>query len=440
MTRLVLLLLAACSGTPDDTASTGAVEDTAADVVHQRTLALGPLPALPDDPTNAWADDPTAAWFGRYLFYDPRLSGSGAFACSTCHDPLQGWGDGKALSEAAGTTGHHAPTLWNVGYQRWFFWDGRCDSLWCQAIQPIEAANEMGGSRLQLAHAIADNADLREGYEAVFGAMPDLSDEARFPPSGRPDADADDALAVAWASMTAEDQDVVDRILTNAMKAIAAFERTIVTGETAVDRYVAAYADGDQAGMDAALSAEAQAGLALFVGEGQCVLCHQGAVMSNLEFHSVGLGERAWLDPTDVGRYDGITKLRADGFNAGGAYSDAPDGEAAGRLDRLVQTTEQLGIFKVPGLRNVAASPPYMHGGHFDTLTDVVDHYNELDETVIVGHVETFMVPREWDASQVAALVAFLEALSAPPLDPTVLEAPDGPLPSVTAPGAAGAR
>lgn len=427
----LLLVLCACTSEPAGKADTAAGEatDTAADLEHARTLALGPLPPLPDDPTNAWADDPTAAWYGRYLFYDPRLSGNSDFACSTCHDPLQGWGDGLRLSEAAGTAKRHAPTLWNVGHQRWFFWDGRCDSLWCQAIQPIEADVEMAGSRLQLAHAIAGNADLKQGYEAIFGAMPDLSDGSRFPAAGRPVDDPEHPHAVAWASMTEADQDTVNHILANVAKAIAAFERTLVTGETPVDRYVAAYADGDADGMDAALSPEAQAGLALFVGEGECTLCHSGPLMSNLEFHSVGLGERTWLDPTDVGRYDGITALRADPFNAGGVYSDAPDGEAAGRLGRLVQTTEQLGIFKTPGLRDVAASPPYMHGGHFETLTEVVDHYNELDEQIIVGHLETFMLPRDWDEAQVASLVAFLEALSAGPVDPTVFEAPSTPLP-----------
>ena len=215
----------------------------------------------------------------------------------------------------------------------------------------------------------------------------------------------------------------------NVTKVIGAFERTIRTAESPVDRYVAAYAEGDTAGMDAALGTEAQAGLMLFVGEGRCHLCHSGPLMSNLEFHSVGLGTRPWLEADDLGRYDGITALREQGFNAAGAWSDAPDGEAARRIDRLAQTTEQLGIFKTPGLRGVATSAPYMHGGHFETLEQVVRHYNELDEVVTLGHLETFMVPRAWDETQVASLVAFLEALGSEPEDPAVLMAPDTPLP-----------
>jgi cytochrome c peroxidase len=431
MLRVALLLaLPACTEAPSGDKDSGGAVDTGAAAIEARILDLGPLPALPDDPTNAWADDPTARWYGRYLFYDPRLSGTGTFACSTCHDPMQGWGDGQALSEAAGTTGRHAPTLWNAGHQRWMFWDGRCDSLWCQAAGPIEAEHEMAGSRLEVAHAVADNADLREGYEAIFGALPDLSDDTRFPARARPvDGDPDHPDQVAWAAMSESDQETATAVFVNVLKAIGAFERTIQTAESPVDRYVAAYAAGDTAAMDAALSAEAQAGLALFVGEGQCHLCHSGPLMTNLEFHSVGLGSRPWLEEGDLGRYDGITALRAQPFNAAGPWSDDPAGAAATRIDRLVQTSEQLGIFKTPGLRGVATHPPYMHGGHFDSLTQVVEHYNELDEVVTIGHIETFMVPREWDGAQVASLVAFLEALGSEPADPTVFEAPDTPLP-----------
>jgi len=423
-------LLIGCADRPSAVTPRGDDVDTGESAIEARILDLGPLPVLPDDPTNAWADDPTAAWFGRYLFYDPRLSGAGTVSCASCHDPLQGWGDGLALSEAAGTTGRHAPTLWNTGHQRWFLWDGRCDSLWCQATGPIEAEYEMAGSRLEVAHAVADSEDLREGYEAIFGAMPDLSDTTRFPTRARPVPDnPEHADQLAWAAMSADDQQTATTIFVNVTKVIGAFERTIRTAESPVDRYVAAYAEGDTVGMDAALGTEAQAGLMLFVGEGRCHLCHSGPLMSNLEFHSVGLGTRPWLEADDLGRYDGITALREQSFNAAGAWSDAPDGEAARRIDRLAQTTEQLGIFKTPGLRGVATSAPYMHGGHFETLEQVVRHYNELDEVVTLGHLETFMVPRAWDETQVASLVAFLEALGSEPEDPAVLMAPDTPLP-----------
>ena len=425
---LLAPLLVACTSEPAGGAdSAAAARWTEAEA--DRIRALSPLPALPDDPTNAWADDADAAWFGRYLFYDPRLSGPGTFACSTCHDPQQGWSDGQALSEAAGTTARHSPTLWDVGHQRWLFWDGRCDSLWCQAAGPIEASHEMASSRLEIAHALADNDDLREGYEAVFGPLPELSDASRFPAEGRPvPDDPEDPHHVAWSAMDPADQEVVTGVFVHVTKAIAAFERTIVAGQTPVDQYVAALEAGDEAALDATLSAEAQEGLRHFVTDGNCHLCHSGALTSNKEFASVGLGERPWLELADTGRYDGIDRLRAAEFNAASRWSDAPTGEAAQRLDRLNQTTEQLGLFKVPTLRNVAQSPPYMHGGHFETLTEVVTHYATLEEEIIVGHLDDFMVPLDWDDQDVAEVVAFLEALSADPVDPAVFEAPDQPV------------
>jgi cytochrome c peroxidase len=393
-------------------------------------LDLGPLGAPAPDPTNAQAANPTAAWFGRYLFFDDRLSGTGTFSCATCHDPALGWGDGLQLSEAAGQTTRHAPSLWNAGHQRWLFWDGRCDSLWCQAIAPIEAAHEMAGSRLALAHTVADAPDLRAGYEAIYGPLPDLSDAARFPAVGRPvPEDPDHPEARAWASMDPEDQDAVTAILVGVSKAIAAFEASIQTGTTPVDRYVAALAAGDASAMDAALSASAQRGLKHFVGDGNCHLCHAGPLLSNREFASAGLGERPWLPLDDTGRYDGILALQASDFNAGGRWSDAPDGEAAGRIERLSLTSEQLGLFKVPSLRNVAQSPPYMHGGHFDDLTAVVQHYVDMDEELVLGHLDDFMLPLDWDAQDVADVVAFLEALTADPIDAAVLGPPDRPLP-----------
>jgi len=423
---LIPLTLLACAGSPDPDAGAAADPDAFSDEEAARVLALGPLPALPGDPTNAVADDPAAAWFGRALFYDPRLSGPGDVACSTCHDPEQGWSDGLPVSEAVGVTDRHALSLWDTGYGRWFFWDGRCDSLWCQAAGPIEAGHEMGSSRLQVAHAVANEPDLREGYEAVFGPLPDLSDPARFPAEGRPVPDAPDhPHAVAWATMTAADQQAVTQVFVDVTKAIGAFERTILTGESPVDRYVAAFEAGDAEAMDAALSPDAQAGLRHFVTDGNCHFCHAGALTTNREFASVGLGERSWLPIDDTGRYDGIDALRTHEFNAASMWSDAPDGEAAGRLVRLNQSTEQLGLFKVPTLRNIAESPPYMHGGHFETLTDVVTHYALLEEEPLLGHLDDFMVPLDWDDQDIAEVVTFLEAMTAPPRDPAVFGPPD---------------
>lgn len=407
-------------GTDPDTGAVdfaGWSEDEAALLV-----ALAPLPELPEDPTNAWADDPEAAAFGHQLFYDSRLSGPGTVSCATCHDPALGFSDGEALSFGTGPTTRHSPSLWNVGNHRWFNWDGRCDSLWCQAVGPIEADHEMDGSRLQLAHTLATNPDLRQPYEALFGPLPEVSS---LPAAGRPVLDdSEHPDAVAWATLAPEEQEAVTEVVVHVAKSLGAFQRTLRTTPTRVDDYVSAFVDRDESAMADALSPEEEAGLRHFLTDGQCHFCHGGGLYTNREFGSVGLGPRAWLPLEDLGRYDGISALQTNPFNAAGPWSDAPSGEAANRVDRLNQTTEQLGLFKVPGLRNVAASPPYMHGGHFTTLTEVVAHYAALDEEPVVGHLDDFMQPLSWDDTDIAEVVAFLEALSSDPVDPSVLAAP----------------
>ena len=422
-------VLAACGGSGDKS------EDSAAPLIDPDVevfvWGLGDRPAVPDDPTNAWADDETAAWFGRYLYFDTRLSSTGTVACATCHDPAEGFGDGLALSEGVGTTGRHAPNIWNAAWQRWMFWDGRCDTLWCQAAGPIEAPGEMDYTRMELARLIASESDLSTGYTAIFGAPPDVSDTDRFPVSARPiPEDPDHPDHLAWTSMTEADRLAVTEVLVNVAKAIAAYERTVVTGETSVDRFIAALAQGDRPTAEAELSAEARLGLDLFAGEGECVFCHAGWLGSNKEFHNIGLPEVADVDPFDTGRYDGIDALRAGEFNAASQWSDDPTGDIAARIDQIAHTTEQLGQFRTPALRRVAHNPPYMHGGHFATLEEVVAFYNDPPDYLGPGHREELLERRGWNDQEQAALVAFLEALSDDPAPASDLTtAPATPLP-----------
>jgi cytochrome c peroxidase len=390
--------------------------------------SLRPLEAAPADPTNAVADNADAAHFGRWLYFDDRFSDNGTVSCATCHDPTLGFGDGRAISEGLSTTNRHAPSILNTAYNRWMYWDGRCDSHWCQALGPLEDPKEMGFTRLQVAHLLADDDDLSEAYAAVFAPLPDLSDPARFPAAGRPMADITDPLHIAWDSMSAEDQAAINTIFTNVGKAIAAYERLILTGPAPADDYITALVSEGEAAADGLISAEAQRGLEVFVGEGNCHFCHAGSNYTNNEFHNIGLGPRDWLRPEDTGRYDGITSLLASDFNGTGTYSEAPEG-AAVTLEFLSQTPEQLGQFKVPSLRNIASHPPYMHGGHFESLTEVVTFYSELDEEPDWGHREDLMVPLELDADGVADVVAFLEALSGPGPAEVLLSAPASPVP-----------
>jgi len=389
-------------------------------------MELSPLPVPPADPTNAWAEDPAAAHLGQFLFFDPRLSGTGEFSCSTCHDPEYGFANPDQLSEATGTTGRHAPTILNTVYQDFMFWDGRADSHWCQALGPLEDPGEQATTRLAIAHLFADDADLGTAYAAVFGALPDLSDAERFPAEGRPmSGEPDHPHAVAWSGMTEEDQESINRIYANVGKAISAYERLLVRGESPFDTQVVDWKEGNTE--SAGISEAAQRGLKLFLGEGNCTFCHSGPLFSNKAFHNIGLEDRDWLQPFDQGRYKGISDLLSHPFNGTSRFSDDRDTGAL-KIDHLVQGPEQLGAYKTASLRNLLDTAPYMHGGHFDTLTEVVEFYSELEELPSVGHRENFMEPLEWDDEQIADVVAFLESLQGAPLPPDLTEAPESPL------------
>ncbi len=419
-------VLVSCSGGPDSgpPAEDGRFNDEELTIL----ATLTPLPAVPADPTSAVADDADAAHFGRWLYFDARFSDNGEVSCATCHDPALGFGDGLPLSEGLSTTGRHAPSIFNTAYSRWMFWDGRCDSHWCQALGPIEDPGEMGFTRLQVAHLLAADEALSEAYAAVFAPLPDLSDPARFPAAGRPMEDVTDPLHLAWESMTAEDQATVDVIFANVGKAIAAYERLILTGPAPADDYIAVLLSEGEEAAEGLISEDAVRGLGVFIGKGNCHFCHSGANYTNNEFHNIGLGPRDWLRPEDTGRFDGITALLASPFNGTGPYSDDP-AAAEVTLNYLAQTSEQLGQFKVPSLRNVASHPPYMHGGHFETLIGVVTFYSELDEEPDWGHREDLMEPLELHESAIADVVAFLEALSGPGPAEVLLSAPDSPVP-----------
>ena len=219
--------------------------------------------------------------------------------------------------------------LWNVAYNRWFFWDGRKDTLWSQALGPFEDPREHGTDRLAVLHALAADADLSALYARVFGALPDLSDGARFPAHARPvPGEETHALARAWAGMQPEDRELVERHYVHVGKAIAAFERQIVSRNAPFDRFVAALRDGGRDGLDA-LSESAQRGFALFVGKANCHVCHDGPNFTDREFHT-NLVPTA--EGTDLGRPLGIRLLLRDAFNSASVHADDGGASAAQKL------------------------------------------------------------------------------------------------------------
>jgi cytochrome c peroxidase len=351
------------------------------DVEVKRILSLGPWPPAPAiDPSNRVSGKPSAIELGKALFADTALSPSGRVACATCHRPDREFSDGLARGHGLARGDRNTPSLMNAGAQRWYGWDGANDSLWSQSLRPLLDPKEMGGDVAHVATRIRSDPALKNRYTAVFGYAP---------------AAVDEAVAV------------------DASKALAAYLETLVTPRTPFDDFRDALARGDRDAM-ARYPALAQRGLAIFVGSGNCTICHSGPRLSNGEFHDVGIPFFAEPGRVDPGRYGGIRKVTASRYNLLGAFNDDPARTSATSTRHVALEHRNYGEFKVPSLRNVARTAPYMHDGSLATLRDVVRHYSNLDLDRLHADGERILTPLALDKYEVDALVAFLETLSAP--------------------------
>jgi len=382
---------------------------TADELELLRALWIGSLPPLPDDPSNRYADDPAAASLGESFFFDPRFSLNGQVSCSSCHQPERAFTDGLPRGRGIGETPRSTMSVLGAAYAPFLFWDGRKDSLWAQALGPLENASEHGGNRGTYAHVIADH--YRAAYEAIFGPLPDLSNTERFPLSAGP---VDDPEARAsWDAMTLADRDAVSAIYVNMGKAIEAFERGLLPTGSRFDRFVESLLGGGASGT-AELTADEVQGLRLFIGAAHCTNCHNGPLFTNQSFHDTGVPPLTGHQP-DPGRGPAIELLKHDEFNCLSRWSDAvPDQCTALRF--LRDDPEALtGAFKPPSLRNVSRTGPYMHAGQIATLEEVLRHYREAPAAA-VGRSE--LEPLALTDAQVAQLVAFLRSLDDLPTDP----------------------
>lgn len=295
----------------------------------------------PDRKTIEYPDGapPSAAEIalGTQLYFDNRLSGNQAESCASCHNPDLGMGDGLARGQGSrgNQLGRNTPHIYNLAWSTVFFWDGRAKSLEQQALGPIQSEGEMNMPLDDVVKRLQGVAGYREEFAKVYG------------PGG----------------VTAE----------NIGKAIAAFERTVISDHSAFDRFIA----GDAA----AMSAEAQRGLALFKGKANCIACHSGPNFTDDSFHNLGLG-------------------------------DADPGRA-----KIVKGPGMEGAFKTPGLRNVALTGPYMHNGSLSSLEAVVRFYNQGG---LKPSGDPLVKPLALGEGEIRDLVAFLGALT----DPVKISAP----------------
>lgn len=349
-----------------------------------KVLAHGPWP-LPwsGDPSNRVSGRPGAIAFGERLFFDTRLSSNGLVSCAACHQPKKSWTDGHAQGIGLKVAERNTPTIANVRYAHWFGWDGAHDNLWAQSIRPILDPREMGMTPQAVAKVVRDTSMFSCHYRKAFGSAPPADDTA---------------------------------VLVDVAKALAAFQETIVTARTPFDDFRDALSRGDAAAI-ARFPAPALRGLKLFIGRGQCSVCHAGPAFTNGEFSDIGVGFFVAQGRVDAGRHEGIRKLHANPYNLLGRWNDDASRRTATGTRHVSLEHRNFGEFKVPGLRNVAETAPYMHNGSAKTLRDAVRHYSELDPDRVHSDGEQLIKPLKLTDGEIDDLVAFLTSLSAPTPD-----------------------
>lgn len=264
---------------------------------------------------------------GKKLFFDRRLSGDGTMSCVTCHMPDQGFSDGQAISLSYPTTMNwrNSPTLINVAFSKYLFHDGRAESLEDQALFPMMSSFEMNQNLDFLEEEIRAVEEYRLEFKKVFG-----SEET-----------SRERIAMA----------------------IAAFERTLVSRNAPLDRYLS--------GEEAALSPAAKQGHAIFIGKGKCIECHFGVNLIDDKFHALNVPEHEELnaDPRIAATRRYVAKLYH--FEAFRTLKEDPG--------RYLITKEQKDwrAFKTPTLRDISKTGPYMHNGVFETLDEVIEFLNQ---------------------------------------------------------------
>jgi cytochrome c peroxidase len=369
----------ACT-TPDEARPPHSAETRAA----IESLSLSRLAPPPPSPDNRYADDLDAAVLGHRLFFDRRLSADGRIACASCHQPDYWFTEPRPTARGLRPLPRRTPTLVGAAWLPFLHWDGREDGLWSQALAPLESPDEHGASRRDVARVIA--AHHREPYEAVFGPLLD------------PDA-ADDAS--------------IDAIFMNAGRALEAYVRRLQPAPAPFDRFVDALREGDPRG-GGHLTAAAERGLHAFIGPAGCLHCHHGPLLTDRAFHNLGLPPAIGVPDDDPGRALGARRALEAPFRCGGPHSETTDCPELRFLDPEAEGL--LGAFKTPSLRNVAARPPYMHGGHFEDLAAVLSFYRTLPGEAAIGRRAAVLHQMDRGVSA-EDLEAFLESLTGSPPD-----------------------
>jgi cytochrome c peroxidase len=357
----------------------------------EKARSFSPLLPPPPDPSNRLSANDEAARLGQRLFFDPRLSPKN-FSCASCHRPEMGFSDGLAVANTIAPLHRNTMTLLNVGYYRWLTWDGARDSLWHQALAPIENPKEMGSSRLHVVKTVMRHykgelvklVRLPEGWNKLWPRLPDF---------GKPGDSQFDRLRNS-------DKEKVNRVFASVLKVIAAYERKIISGRSPFDRFVA----GDRQ----ALPDSAQKGFRHFLRFG-CDRCHNTPLFSDDDFHNLGLSSTV---APDNGRYDGLSVVKNSSFRGQGPYAD---GEPVIDVESYSPGKSLIGAFRTPSLRELKYTAPYGHNGTVKTLEDWMKHYTDVTTTnnpQFIGSLDPSLPRIEMTEAEKEELVEFLMSLS----------------------------
>jgi cytochrome c peroxidase len=388
---LLLVLMVCCWGAVLNSLPAQTPGDTSTlldDVALRQQIKQIYATQLPEV-TYPWFNAPQAAKtaLGEALFFDPNLSRCGTVACASCHQPAHGFTSPYQVPTGCdGAIGRRrAPTLYNVAYQSHFFWDGRVQSLEQQALFPVTTPAEMGN---------------------VWDVVLTYLSMGHHVPTGRSYPEAREFYTAAFAKVY--NGEITPVTVT---QALAAYERTLITQQAPVDRWLA--------GDDAALTATQKRGVALFFGRANCAVCHPPPWFTDHKFHNIATPQ-AGFETSSLFPFNATIRLTA----AAQGWTVPLDVDLGRQEVQPLQSSwSALGAFKTPTLRNVALRGPFMHNGALATLDAVMQHYEVLaagDRHPLVGRLAFYVrygkahfgVRGGGTADDIDAMLAFMQALT----------------------------
>jgi len=370
-----------------------------------KTLTLDAISPMAPDPTNHFSNNAVAIRLGERMFFDTGLSGSGNVACATCHQPEKSFTDGLPVSRGSAELTRNAPGLLGVRHNHWFYWDGRRDSLWAQALTPLETRGEMDGTRTDVVRHVVNSEKYGKEFLVLTGQTVTFSSRQRFPLGAGPFA-PERAGRDSWQAMTAIDRERVNTAFADVGKLLAAYQETLSFTSTPFDSFAQGLAEASDT-ENRQLTEAQYSGLKLYLDAGRthCLRCHNGPLLTNQGFHAIG-SQTSFID---LGRQLGLDAARVDPFNCTGAYSDS---RSDCRLSQLIgiDAGAFAGAFKVPTLRNLTQTAPYFHDGRYANLEQVIEFYRHPPGPENGNHE---LPPLDLTDDEAQDLIAFLKSLSA---------------------------